>query len=826
MSEVLKCSSLPAYVTDGPATKLAASIMYNTKLLSCKVYSNSLDASASNVQNWSKQTAARANIIAQPTNHTYRQPSRAQFAHAIFSQLPMQQQGSSTRSMPAAQFSTHQQPFGQGTGSHRGRPAGAVFQPCLTFIRQGNIKWALDTLGQLISECGSPERSDGDQILLGIAEPGGQGRVASALACLQVLPCEKGHYYYQLIKHYCQKRNLNALKRIQSALTGDDRWKTFQQVPLAPWFGLVRSYGLLSEPGLACTAFDDMQQLQIWQPANVKTANALLNAVHADATTTYARFARLQEAGLRPDRVTYNTLLKCCMRNRLADQAMQTYREMVQLAIPADEHTYTTLIKTLSYAGKVDDALQVQQMMVAANFDPTDTVWGSLMVACGQAGQLETALTLWQAFKHARGGLWNMKNTEPWCAMLIACAQTYHLQPALTVLSDMRKAGVAMDTQVYNCAMAACSVPPSQTLPEENLNVAFGLLREMASQGVEADATTYTTLFNLCAEARQGHQAHQLMQELESKKVKLTTASYTAFIKACGTRPGLVDAAHAAFKRMVWGPRRMKPNQVTFVTTMRVLREASRLHQALDVYLGMRRAGFPGVNSEFQELVKACAEAALETDDSELKTKVGSFLLQHEQEVQRESVDLHSLSAKEARAAVLCILCNIQERFKHGEAISSELVIIVGRGQHVQQGGPKLREAIEQLLRDQLHMDLDQSGRAHLQNDMLVTKKNVTKEAAVGPAEPVMASAIVADNSCGDMSSSSDNPAEVTAQVVNVVEGYKSRQQRHSQKKSQQLQQPKYPFSEVATQKCQHVNEGRIVVSRNTLLQWLQSKDA
>jgi formate/nitrite transporter FocA (FNT family) len=40
--------------------------------------------------------------------------------------------------------------------------------------------------------------------------------------------------------------------------------------------------------------------------------------------------------------------------------------------------------------------------------------------------------------------------------------------------------------------------------------------------------------------------------------------------------------------------------------------------------------------------------------------QVGSFLLQHEQEVQRESVDLHSLSAKEARAAVLCILCNIQ----------------------------------------------------------------------------------------------------------------------------------------------------------------------
>ena len=46
--------------------------------------------------------------------------------------------------------------------------------------------------------------------------------------------------------------------------------------------------------------------------------------------------------------------------------------------------------------------------------------------------------------------------------------------------------------------------------------------------------------------------------------------------------------------------------------------------QAADDGVG---AGFPGVNSEFQELVKACAEAALQTNDSELQTKVR--MLQH-----------------------------------------------------------------------------------------------------------------------------------------------------------------------------------------------------
>ena len=72
-------------------------------------------------------------------------------------------------------------------------------------------------------------------LLQAIAAPAGAGRVASALTCLQVLPTHKGHHYYQLVKHYCSKRNGSALSRIQLVLAQDTRWQTFQQVPLAPW---------------------------------------------------------------------------------------------------------------------------------------------------------------------------------------------------------------------------------------------------------------------------------------------------------------------------------------------------------------------------------------------------------------------------------------------------------------------------------------------------------------------------------------------------------------------------------------------------------------
>lgn len=66
-------------------------------------------------------------------------------------------------------------------------------------------------------------------------------------------------------------------------------------------FGLIRSYGILEWPDLAAAAFDDMRRLGVWQPSDVKTANALLNALHADADKTYERYSWLLVLRTRHD---------------------------------------------------------------------------------------------------------------------------------------------------------------------------------------------------------------------------------------------------------------------------------------------------------------------------------------------------------------------------------------------------------------------------------------------------------------------------------------------------------------------------------------------
>ena len=54
-------------------------------------------------------------------------------------------------------------------------------------------------------------------------------------------------------------------------------------------------------------------------------------------TTVYdllCRFEIMTAAGLKADTVTYNTLLKCCMRNDLPDKALLLFDQMTKATIP------------------------------------------------------------------------------------------------------------------------------------------------------------------------------------------------------------------------------------------------------------------------------------------------------------------------------------------------------------------------------------------------------------------------------------------------------------------------------------------------------------
>ena len=153
------------------------------------------------------------------------------------------------------------------------------------------------------------------------------------------------------------------------------------------------------------------------------------------STFNGCRYVELREQGLKADLVTYNTLLKACMRSAnlpcaevimawLQQQGLQVSLSRTQLvtthicsrnheskkacnavkrvlwrSLPmlsgavlccaqGSEYTYNTMVKVASYAGSLERALAVLDDMDSAGVAPTPAVWGSLLVACGKVHNL------------------------------------------------------------------------------------------------------------------------------------------------------------------------------------------------------------------------------------------------------------------------------------------------------------------------------------------------------------------------------------------------------------------------------------------------------
>ena len=471
------------------------------------------------------------------------------------------------------------------------------------------------------------------------------------------------------------------------------------------WFALIRAYGNLKRLEAVRRAFKTARDVGAWSPEDTKCTNIYLNAIHTDIRTTFIRSRQLMDNGVVPDTTTFNILLKACMRAKDSKRADLALQWMSHTGIEPDAVTWCSLIKVRSYTEDFEGMLAIRDAMENVGFEPTPDVWGSLLVACGVAQHHETALMLWREAKAALGGPAAVP-ANLWNAMLTACNTCGQGERTLTLLEEMKDAEVQPTVKTYNLAIKGCEGAPGHRLRLEQIAIALKLYEEMREKGMHPDLITYGTLIELCAIGRQGALARRLRERMDEDGVRPNVVVMTSLLKALA-RAGLVDDCLETFGKMVWGPARVRPNRVTFRTLVRELREAGALGAALRAYEGMRRAQYAPSNTEFQELIASAAEAALAEGDPELQAQVASLCNVGSS---LSEVDLHGMSTFEARAAVLCLLSMLMTEYHDTGVPPASLTIITGKGEHSENGQPKLPGTVLRLLCEELHMHVTPRG--------------------------------------------------------------------------------------------------------------------
>jgi pentatricopeptide repeat protein len=260
-------------------------------------------------------------------------------------------------------------------------------------------------------------------------------------------------------------------------------------VPVVPTPTLVTYSTLMSRAVKASSKSKPRVALRLWKlkgpdlRADLKAANILMNcyAKLADVKSAQDLLHQLQSGGgpdvpkLRPNLVTFNTLLDGCQKAGDLDAALATKLALETAGLKADQRTYTSLIATVARqpsqsAGQNDPTLAFQflQEMRDKGIRPNGMTYSALIDVCGRCQRSDLALkglrmllrqkAQEQDELHGVGHDDKDKSTYTipnevgaWTAAINACGKAGRLESAVKLFYAMPNFGVQPNTVTCGC---------------------------------------------------------------------------------------------------------------------------------------------------------------------------------------------------------------------------------------------------------------------------------------------------------------------------------------------------------------------------------------
>ncbi|XP_057848024.1 pentatricopeptide repeat-containing protein At2g33680 [Cryptomeria japonica] len=146
---------------------------------------------------------------------------------------------------------------------------------------------------------------------------------------------------------------------------------------------LIDMYAKVGNIKDACIAFREMPR------EDVTSWNAMISGLtqHGHGRQALELFREMQDAGIKPDHVTFVGILNACSHLGLVDEGCYYFDHMNQAhgIIPRVEH-YACMVDLLSRAGLLEEAECFVKLMP---FKPSPAVWRTLLAACRIHGNME-----------------------------------------------------------------------------------------------------------------------------------------------------------------------------------------------------------------------------------------------------------------------------------------------------------------------------------------------------------------------------------------------------------------------------------------------------
>ncbi|EOA33002.1 hypothetical protein CARUB_v10016333mg [Capsella rubella] len=289
-----------------------------------------------------------------------------------------------------------------------------------------------------------------------------------------------------------------------------------------------------------------------------------------------------------PDTRTYNILISLHTKNNDIERAGAYFKEMKDAGLKPDPVSYRTLLYAFSIRHMVEEAEGLIAEMDDNNVEIDEYTQSALTRMYVEAEMLEKSWSWFKRF-HIAGNM----SSEGYSANIDAYGERGYISEAERVFICCQEVNKRTVIE-YNVMIKAYGISKS-------CEKACVLFESMMCYGVTPDKCTYNTLVQILASADMPHKARCYLEKMRETGYVSDCIPYCAVISSF-VKLGQLNMAEEVYKEMV--EYYIEPDVVVFGVLINAFADTGNVQQAMSYVEAMKKAGIPGNSVIHNSLIK------------------------------------------------------------------------------------------------------------------------------------------------------------------------------------------------------------------------------
>ncbi|XP_054777422.1 pentatricopeptide repeat-containing protein At4g16390, chloroplastic [Prosopis cineraria] len=312
---------------------------------------------------------------------------------------------------------------------------------------------------------------------------------------------------------------------------------------------------------------------------------------------------KLFQQKIKPSRevILYNVTLKVFRKCREYDKAQKLFDEMLERGVKPDNVTFSTIISCARMCSMPMKAVEWFEKMPSFGCEPDDVTYSAIIDAYGRAGNVDMALSL---YDRARTEKWRI-DTVTFSTLIKMYGMSGNYDGCLNVYEEMKALGAKLNMVVYNTLLDAMG---RAKRPWQAKNI----YREMISNGFTPNFATYASLLRAYCRSRYSEDALNVYKEMKEKGMELNMVLYNTLLAMCAD-VGCTEEAVEIFEDMK-SSGTCKPDSWTFSSLITIYSCSGKVLEAEGMLNEMIESGFEPNIFVLTSIVQ-CYGKAQRTDD-------------------------------------------------------------------------------------------------------------------------------------------------------------------------------------------------------------------